>query len=219
MDTKTETKSETIHQKLYEARKLVREGNYKKDGRNDYSKYDYFTPENVETIVNDVTEKTDTICITRLINGEYGLHQELDFIDLENPSEFITFKLATKHGEMKATNDAQQMGGTDTYSERYIKMKCFQIKDNNLDPDSQDNRPKAVKKTTTSPSMTSDEAVEKAKQHIAKSGTLEELEVAANNIKKSKNIPSAKTKEGKEIRAELDELLRVKQEEFAPFIS
>jgi len=35
------------------------------------------------------------------------------------------------------------MGGTDTYSERYLKQKVFQIKDNNLDPDSQDNRAKA----------------------------------------------------------------------------
>jgi len=131
----------SIYNKLQEARELVRNGGYKKDGKNTYSKYDYFTPENVETIVHDVCQKTGTICITRLINSEYGLHQELDFLDIEKPEELITFTLATKHGEMKATNDAQQMGGTDTYSERYIKMKVFQIKDNNLDPDSQDNRP------------------------------------------------------------------------------
>ena len=50
--------------------------------------------------------------------------------------------MRTKHGST-ATNETQQMGGTDTYSERYIKMKVFQIKDNNLDIDSQDNRTKA----------------------------------------------------------------------------
>ena len=57
--------------------------------------------------------------------------------------------MRTKHGSITATNETQQMGGTDTYSERYIKMKVFQIKDNNLDIDSQDNRPKKQVPNTT----------------------------------------------------------------------
>ncbi len=161
-----------IYEKLAEARKLVRKGNYKKDGTNDYSKYDYFTPEKIEEIVAEITEKTKTMCLCNLKRNEFGLYQELRFIDLEaepnhkyvcaiskylkgettykempqctcdykeSKSELV-FELATEKGEIKATNSAQQMGGTDTYSERYIKMKVFQIKDNNLDFDSQDNR-------------------------------------------------------------------------------
>ena len=73
---------------------------------------------------------------------EFGLYQTLDFIDLDS-EEKISFEMRTKHGSITATNETQQMGGTDTYSERYIKMKVFQIKDNNLDIDSQDNRQKA----------------------------------------------------------------------------
>lgn len=128
-----------IYKKLQEARKLVTKNGYKKEGRNDYSKYDYFTPEQVEQIVAEITEQTSTMCICNLKRNEYGLYQELKLIDLENDEELI-FELATEKGEIKATNSAQQMGGTDTYSERYLKMKVFQIKDNNIDPDSKDNR-------------------------------------------------------------------------------
>ena len=62
----------------------------------------------------------------------------MTLIDLESDEE-VVFTLRTAMGEMKATNTTQQMGGTDTYSERYLKMKVFQIKDNNVDPDSKDN--------------------------------------------------------------------------------
>jgi len=126
-----------IYQKLNIARKMVREGGYKKDGRNDYSKYDYFTPEMVEAIVSDVCEKNKLLTLCNLRADEYGLYQELVLVDLEGENNLV-FQLRTTQGEMKATNATQQMGGTDTYSERYIKMKVFQIKDNNLDFDSQD---------------------------------------------------------------------------------
>lgn len=139
-----------IYEKLNKARELVREGKYEKDGRNDYSKYDYFTPEMVEKIVSDVCGETKLISLCNLKRNEFGEYQELTLIDLEDTKEQLVFELATVMGEMKATNATQQMGGTDTYSERYIKMKVFQIKDNNLDFDSQDMRKKETKKTKLS---------------------------------------------------------------------
>lgn len=125
----------------------MRETKHKKAGSNTYSKYDYFTPEQVELIVAEVCEETQMIPLCSLKRNEYGLYQELTLVNLEDTNETLVFDLATVRGEMKATNETQQMGGTDTYSERYIKMKVFQIKDNNLDPDSKDNTSKTVKKT------------------------------------------------------------------------
>lgn len=122
--------------KLKEARKIIKTSNLKKEGRNDYSKFDYYTPEQVEALVDNACEKTNSIVLCNLKADEYGLYQTLDFIDL-NSEQKLSFEMRTKHGSIKATNDTQQMGGTDTYSERYIKMKVFQIKDNNLDFDSQ----------------------------------------------------------------------------------
>lgn len=133
-----------VYQKLDEARRLVRNTKHKKKGRNTYSKYDYFTPEQVELIVAEVCEKTKLIPICSLKRNEHGLYQELVLVDLDKLDDRIVFQLATVHGQLKATNETQQMGGTDTYSERYIKMKVFQIKDNNLDFDGHDNRPTDV---------------------------------------------------------------------------
>ena len=130
-----------IYDKLSAARSLIRHSKTKKEGRNTYSAYDYFTPEQVEGLVADACEAVKAICITSLKKDELGYFQVLDFVDLENPSgERIHFELRTERPEIKATNLTQQMGGMDTYSERYIKMKVFQIKDNNLDFDAQDNR-------------------------------------------------------------------------------
>ena len=139
-----------LYQKLNTARKLVRETKHKKGGSNTYSKYDYFTPEQVELIVAEVCEETQMIPLCSLKRNEFGLYQELTLVNLEDTKEILVFELATVRGEMKATNETQQMGGTDTYSERYIKMKVFQIKDNNLDPDSKDNL-KTEKKTYPQP--------------------------------------------------------------------
>ena len=127
-----------ILQKLREVRSIIKDSDLKKAGRNEYSKFDYYTPEQVETLVDNACSKTNTIVLCNLKKDEFGLYQTLDFIDLET-EEKLTFEMRTKFGTITATNATQQMGGTDTYSERYIKMKVFQIKDNNLDFDGQDN--------------------------------------------------------------------------------
>ena len=136
----------SLYQKLNTARELVRKTKHKKAGHNTYAKFDYYTPEQVEMIVAEVCEATKMIPVCNLRRNEYGVFQELTLVDLEDETKTLVFELATVPGEMKATNATQQMGGTDTYSERYIKMKVFQIKDNNLDPDSQDNSKKTKAK-------------------------------------------------------------------------
>jgi len=120
--------------KLKKARNTIKNSDLKKTGRNEYSKFDYYTPEQVERLVDNACEETNTIVLCNLKGDENGLFQTLDFIDLES-EEKISFEMRTKHGSITATNETQQMGGTDTYSERYIKMKVFQIKDNNLELD------------------------------------------------------------------------------------
>ena len=135
----------TIYEKLNEARKLIRAKGLKKEGTNEFSKYDYFTPEQVEALVSEACEAVKAICTTSLKIDEHGYYQELEFLDLEakegGKPHNIRFEMRTEKPDIKATNVTQQMGGMDTYSERYIKMKAFQIKDNTLDFDSHDNRP------------------------------------------------------------------------------
>jgi len=132
-----------ILEKLQQAREVIKNSDLTKAGHNDYSKFDYYTPEQTEALVDKACKEVGAIVLCNLKADEFGLYQTLDFIDLES-EEKLSFEMRTKHGSITATNETQQMGGTDTYSERYIKMKVFQIKDNNLDFDSQDNRKKVT---------------------------------------------------------------------------
>ncbi len=132
-----------ILNKLKETRKIIKQSDLKKSGRNEYSKFDYFTPEQIEALVDNACSKTNTITLCNLKKDEFGLYQTLDFIDLET-EEKLSFEMRTKFGSITATNETQQMGGTDTYSERYIKMKVFQIKDNNLDFDGHKNKVESI---------------------------------------------------------------------------
>ena len=130
-----------IYEKLNEARKVIRQSKMKKLGHNEYSNYDYFTPEQIEGLVINACEKAGLMCITNLKKDVNGYFQELTLINTEDwEGKTLTFELRTEMPEMKATNAAQQMGGMDTYSERYLKMKVFAIKENALDFDSHDNR-------------------------------------------------------------------------------
>jgi len=125
-----------IYAKLDKARESVRNTPHKKITSGGMFKY--FTPEEVEMIVAEVCTEVKILPICSLKRNEYGLYQEMVLINLEgDDKDKIVFELATMKGDLKNTNETQNMGSTDTYSERYIKMKVFQIKDNNLDPDGQ----------------------------------------------------------------------------------
>jgi len=137
-----------IYQKLVEARAIIAEAKPTKDGENEYSKFDYFTPEAVEKLVSSACAKVGAVCICDLFADEQGLYQHLKFINLEKLDEVITCVLRTKQASITATNETQQMGGTDTYSERYIKMKFFCIKDNSLDPDATSGKPAKIASST-----------------------------------------------------------------------
>lgn len=146
-----------IYEKLSNARKLIRERELKKDGKNDFSKYDYFTPEAVEKLVSEACEETKLLSLCNLTKDEHGYVQTLKLVNIENPDETLDFTLRTEKPAIKATNDTQQMGGMDTYSERYIKMKVFCIKDNSLDFDAQDNRDSTPAKKKTVDDLSEDD--------------------------------------------------------------
>lgn len=136
----------TIYQKLEQARKLIKESQVRKDARNEYSKFDYFTPEYIEGLVAHTCAEVKLLPLCSLRADEWGLFQELTLVDLEDEEKGLRFEMRTVQNEgMTATSPAQQMGATDTYSERYIKMKVFGIKENSLDPDANSGKPEKAK--------------------------------------------------------------------------
>jgi hypothetical protein len=121
----------------------IKESDVKKLGRNDFSGYDYFTPEQIETIVSEECLKEKLFYKFDLIRNDLGIYGRLSIYDLENEkSEPVVYEMASDIPSIKATNIAQQLGGAMTYTKRYLLMNGFNITDNNLDHDTTQNTQK-----------------------------------------------------------------------------
>lgn len=127
--------------KIAQAKKEIKETKLKKEGKNTYSNYEYFTPSQIEYLVQSVCNSNQLMTKFDLKRNELGVFGVLTIFDLET-GESLSFEMATAIPEIKATNIAQQLGGCVTYTERYLKTSAFGITDNNLDFDNQDNREK-----------------------------------------------------------------------------
>ena len=130
----------TALQKLNEARKKIRETEHKKLGYNKFSSYAYFTPEQVNSIVAKVNDELKLFAHYSLGRTDNGLIAYLEIINLDDEQDKVSFKIATEIPAIKATNVAQQLGGAVTYSQRYLLQVAYDIAENALDFDSQDNR-------------------------------------------------------------------------------
>ncbi len=153
-------------QKLAKAKAEIKATKLKKEGRNTYSNYDYFTPSQIEHLVQTVCESNGLLTKFDLIRNNLGVTGQLTVYNIDN-DETICFEMATAIPEIKATNIAQQLGGCVTYTERYLKMSAFGITDSNLDFD---NSPKT--KEPEKPYFTA-QMFEKAK---AANATIEQIE-------------------------------------------
>ena len=120
--------------KINEARIKIKDSDLKKLGRNNHSHYDYYTPEQVSVLTSSVCSELGLINLYNLKRTELGLVAELTVVHLES-GEIEVFEAATDSPSIKATNISQQLGGAMTYSERYLLMFAYDIKDNNLDFD------------------------------------------------------------------------------------
>ena len=121
-----------------------------KDGTNDYSHYDYFTPEQVNKLVQMVCDEFKLLTKFDLKRNEFGLYGTLTIYDLDS-GESLVFEGASELPDIKATVSSQRYGGLMTYLERYLKSTAFGICDNSLDLDTTENTKKvaAVEKTGT----------------------------------------------------------------------
>lgn len=159
-----------ITEKLLKARKLIKETDLKKEGRNEFSKYDYFTPSQVSELVNTVCQELNILPMFSLKKDDNGLFGELIILDTEpgvlagENLATLVFEMRTEMPSITATNMTQQMGGCETYTKRYMLMSAFDITDNNLDPDSQDNR----KKEEEPPKIATAEEIQEAEAHTIK---------------------------------------------------
>jgi len=128
-----------IYKKLLEARLSISAKKVKKDGTNTFSNYDYFTPVLVAALTSDVCKEFNLLSLFSLKKDEHGYYGELIIVNIDAPKEQIVTQMRTEKPSITATNNAQQMGGCETYTKRYMLMSAFGIADNSLDFDGHDN--------------------------------------------------------------------------------
>lgn len=130
--------TKNVLSKLATARTHIKSHPLKKDGRNTFSKYDYFTPELIGKMVAEACIEANLICTFSLKADEHGFYGEVITTDMES-DESLTTIMRTAKPSITATNETQQMGGMQTYTKRYCLMSLFDIEDNTIDFDSHDN--------------------------------------------------------------------------------
>ena len=65
--------------KIAKAKKQIHDMDIKKEGRNSFSKYDYFTPSQIEGLVNKACEDNEIITTFDLIRSECCINYCKDF--------------------------------------------------------------------------------------------------------------------------------------------
>lgn len=152
-----------IEQKLQNARDFIKSKPNKKLGKNEYSHYEYFTPEQINMLVHEAEKVTGIFHKFDLIRDQNGYHGHLKITDIES-GESITFIQATDIPTITATNISQQIGGAVTYTNRYMLMTAYDIADNSLDFDAEDHREKEEK---VKPTANGNEIPKTAKSKIS----------------------------------------------------
>ena len=124
-----------VLKKLFLAKNMVSQMRTKKEWSNSFSKYEYFTPEQVNKIVQTVNDEQWLFTAFSLKRNEFWVYGVLTVYDIES-WESMDFEMASEIPDIKATVWTQQLGWCVTYTERYLLMSIYWIKDNSLDLDS-----------------------------------------------------------------------------------
>ena len=148
--------------KLAAAKAEIKSTKLKKEGKNTYSNYEYFTPSQIEFLVATACHNNKLLTSFDLIRNDLGVYGRLTVYDLES-GEKLTTEMASAIPEIKATNIAQQLGGCVTYTERYLKMSLFGITDNQLDFDTTENTKKQDEPKTAAKAPEQPKVIDTAK--------------------------------------------------------
>lgn len=112
-----------IYEKLIEARLKIQDKGIKKSGRNDYSKYDYFT-------LKDIIELVVPLCSELKMLPVISFTAEsatLEIIDAEKPAEKIVITSPMSRAALKGCHEVQNLGAVQSYLRRYLYMAAFDI--------------------------------------------------------------------------------------------
>jgi RecG-like helicase len=130
----------SVKRRIIKISNLLRVG---KEGKNTFSNYDYFKPDDILKNLNPLLEEYQLVTPFNLkLSGDH--YTAILTIEDTESDEKVVYEFDIEKAEVKGANKAQNSGATLTYAKRYSLMNAFNIADNDDDFDSNKNTPKGT---------------------------------------------------------------------------
>lgn len=117
-----------IYEKIQIIKEQLLEANLKKSGENRFANYKYYE-------LADFLPTIIKLCKEHKVFTRVSFDYEkatLEVRNIENPEEVIYYTSPMEELELKGCNKVQALGGTETYSRRYLYQACFDIIENDM---------------------------------------------------------------------------------------
>lgn len=153
--------------------KITNELKVKKNGKNTFSKYDYFKLEDITEALNPLLEKYNVWMHYNLTQNEPKEGREPSFrgvlalMDAIDPTNKIEYVADIERAEVKGASGIQMSGATLTYGKRQAVMNAFNLSEDDDDPNSDANdskNPKNIKAQAPAIPTTPEDRAEKVVQ-------------------------------------------------------
>ena len=117
-----------IYEKITNIKSEFLKANVKKSGKNKFANYTYYE-------LADITPVLIELCKKYKVFTKFSYTQDqatLEIVNIENPNERETYTSPMEELELKGCNKIQALGGSETYSRRYLYMSAFDIIENDM---------------------------------------------------------------------------------------
>jgi len=117
-----------IYEKITNIKSEFLKANVKKSGRNKFANYTYYELADITPVLIELCKKYGVFT-----KFSYTKDQAtLEIVNIENPNERETYTSPMEELELKGCNKIQALGGSETYSRRYLYMSAFDIIENDM---------------------------------------------------------------------------------------
>lgn len=172
-----------VYQKLLVARDRFLEASVKKTGINRYAEFKYFTLEDIVPVKIQIFKDLGLVDLVSFGPEDIAT---LTLVNIDDPSEHITFTSPTAPDESLIKNPIQKLGAVETYVRRYLYMLALDIVEEDVidETSGKDETPAQVKKNNRPASPEKREEVKK--ELIDEDGAATEVQIKSikNGLKK-----------------------------------
>lgn len=118
----TETKN-NIYQKLTEARSEFAKGGFAKNGRNDFSGYNYFRLDEILVRATEINAKIG-ICPVEYFTAENAV---LTLVNVDDKEDTVQFAVPMSTAKLKGCHEVQNLGAVISYLRRYLYQNAYAV--------------------------------------------------------------------------------------------